>query len=346
MNEEKAELLILQRAEDMRYDDSWRQNSERDNLIEKVRCDEIKNDPLFLLRNFVKNCSDLKVFDGITQGLLEKRKVHIYQNKKQDGTVSLFGFYIGVSTSNVKEYNELKKMTFENHELRTAFPNIYYVNFACKTVPRLNLRNFDINSITDDFKDLTGESFSVERTKHRMWMPYSQSTYRLERRLPPKVNLRLDYLIQKFFTGEYDETNPILYGPKRNREIELDESTKTALDILFSGDEREDYQERLKQAQLRVGSGWTSVPRLNLGAIRIPNPARKDVMDDVFVTDAATYLIELFGKTEIMSNEEAEKLMETRLTNYFVHNTKYQHSRQNAKRIVSTLNQSRKAEVA
>ena len=122
---------------------------------------------------------------------------------------------------------------------------------------------------------------------------------------------------------------------------EIDESFEKivapSIEMLFAGDERKELQQKIEQARLRLGDTWSSVPRLSLGAIRLPNPVQNDISQDEFVREAAPYLIEYLGAMGIMTPEESEKVVGQKLINYFVHQAGFQLNKDRASNIVDNL---------
>ena len=115
------------------------------------------------------------------------------------------------------------------------------------------------------------------------------------------------------------------------------ESVDRAIEILFTGDERNSIIEKVNQARLRTRSSWQSVPRLSLGAIKLPTPGQRDIRTDEFVMNAAPLLIEQLSAYGIMGEEDAEKVVAQRLSNYFVHQGGFQLNRERAREIVGSL---------
>jgi hypothetical protein len=111
----------------------------------------------------------------------------------------------------------------------------------------------------------------------------------------------------------------------------------TALETLFTGEERTALEGKLETAKLRMRKGWASVPKLSLGAVSLPSPGQKNVRDDKFVTEAAPLFVEYMSTLGVMTEQEAEELMARKLTNYFIHNGGFQVNRDTAREIVGQL---------
>lgn len=147
---------------------------------------------------------------------------------------------------------------------------------------------------------------------------------------------RVEFLYQ-IQTGNHPlQTKGTSYKIKEQERI-----VDTALDVLLTGNEREQIRSKIDEARLKMRANWMSVPRLNLSAIRLPNPGQRDVTTDSFVTEAVPYVVEYLSNLGVMSVEEAEDLAVRRLTNYFVHNSGYQLSRTNAQKIVNILQETK-----
>ncbi len=112
------------------------------------------------------------------------------------------------------------------------------------------------------------------------------------------------------------------------------------LEALFEGTELASMKEKIRTSKLKMRDGWASVPRLSLGAIKIPEPGKKKVMDDEFVLNGALYLVECLDSLGVMSRKEAEDLAKRKLENYFVNQAGGQMSRERMMKIVSGLKES------
>ncbi len=172
----------------------------------------------------------------------------------------------------------------------------------------------------------------------------------------PFINWKwgIDFMIARFLEG--DKGKAIAYAngeefPKievKEEDGELTKLVDTVIPILFAGNEREQLQKKIEQAKLQMRGCWASVPKLNLGTIKIPAPGQRDINTDAFVTEATPYFIEYISSLGVMSASEAEELAEQKLINYFVHKGGFQLNRENATRIVSGLRKdnNKKLEVA
>ncbi len=117
----------------------------------------------------------------------------------------------------------------------------------------------------------------------------------------------------------------------------LESVIDSTLDYLFAGSEKEELKKKIEQARLRMRGSWQSVPRLNLGAIRLPNPGQRDVRADAFVKDALPLFIEYLASINVMDIDKAEELAVRKLTNYYVHQGGFQLNRKKAGDIINGL---------
>ncbi|HJO15027.1 MAG TPA: hypothetical protein QGG70_03180 [Candidatus Pacearchaeota archaeon] len=131
--------------------------------------------------------------------------------------------------------------------------------------------------------------------------------------------------------------DPSIYTQHDSNQEQLDTMVNTALETLFTGEERTALEGKLETAKLRMRKGWASVPKLSLGAVSLPSPGQKNVRDDKFVTEAAPLFVEYMSTLGVMTEQEAEELMARKLTNYFIHNGGFQVNRDTAREIVGQL---------
>jgi hypothetical protein len=131
--------------------------------------------------------------------------------------------------------------------------------------------------------------------------------------------------------------DPAIYSPNGSTR-ELEQVVNSTVDLLFTGSERSQIEEKLKQAKLNMRKGWASVPRLSLGAIKLPTPGQNNALDDDFVIDAAPFFVEYMSTLGVMDAKEAEAIMAQRLTNYFIHKAGFQLNRSRAESLVNALN--------
>ena len=129
--------------------------------------------------------------------------------------------------------------------------------------------------------------------------------------------------------------DPAMYA--YNADSETDAVITSTVDLLFAGSEREALEEKIEQAKLTMRQGWASVPRLSLGAIKLPTPGQQDISKDKFVVDAAPFFVEYMAALNVMEQDEAERVVAQKLENYFVHETDFQKGRDVAGEIVSEL---------
>lgn len=139
----------------------------------------------------------------------------------------------------------------------------------------------------------------------------------------------IDYFVNRFLFGNATEEN--------NNSQQLEKIVGNAVDILFTGDEKERVQRKIAEAQIRMRKSWASVPRLNLGPINLPTPGQKDITTDEFVVNAAPYVVESLHTLGIMNYDEAEQVVARQLTNYLVHRGGFQLSRISANKILTQL---------
>lgn len=129
--------------------------------------------------------------------------------------------------------------------------------------------------------------------------------------------------------------NPRFYTENlRDDSIEI---KNNILELLFSAEERKNLESKLEGARLNMRDGWMSVPRLSLGAIKLPTPGMKDIQRDEFVTKAAPLFVEYLSDMGLMEKKEAQKLMLRKLLNYFIHKSGFQLNSEIAMNIVKRL---------
>lgn len=133
---------------------------------------------------------------------------------------------------------------------------------------------------------------------------------------------------------EEDWQDPSFY---LNENKDVEKFLDTTVETFFTGEERQRIERQINDARLKMRGTWLSIPRLNLGAIKLPTPGQRDITTDQFVVEAVPYVVEYLSTLGIMSHEEAERTLSQKLTNYFFHNTGFQLSRDRAKSIVDSL---------
>ena len=138
-------------------------------------------------------------------------------------------------------------------------------------------------------------------------------------------------------TPKEDWHNPLIYSQNGNIR-ELEQVIDSTVDLLFTGSERTEIEDKLKQAKLSMRKGWASVPRLSLGAVKLPTPGQNNALNDDFVTEAAPLFVEYMSTLGVMDAQEAEAIMAQRLTNYFIHKAGFQLNRSRAESLVDSLN--------
>ena len=129
--------------------------------------------------------------------------------------------------------------------------------------------------------------------------------------------------------------DPAMYA--YNADSETDAVITSTVDLLFAGSEREALEEKIEQAKLTMRQGWASVPRLSLGAIKLPTPGQQDISKDKFVVEAAPFFVEYMAALNVMEQDEAERVVAQKLENYFVHETDFQKGRDIAGSVVQEL---------
>ncbi|MAG28056.1 hypothetical protein CMI47_21225 [Candidatus Pacearchaeota archaeon] len=130
--------------------------------------------------------------------------------------------------------------------------------------------------------------------------------------------------------------NPLIYSESFDIQA-LDSVVNQTVETLFTGEERIALENKLETARLRMRKGWASIPKLSIGAVKLPTPGQKNVRDDSFVTEAAPFFIEYMSALGIMDEAEAEEVMARKLTNYFVHHGGFQLNQDRARQIVGQL---------
>ncbi|MEN9626201.1 MAG: hypothetical protein RL557_529, partial [archaeon] len=102
--------------------------------------------------------------------------------------------------------------------------------------------------------------------------------------------------------------DPSLYVPNTTSP-QLESVVNNTLDILFTGEERAALQNNLETAKLNMRKSWASIPRLSLGAIKLPTPGQRSIERDEFVMNAAPFFVEYLSSLGVMESDEAERLM-------------------------------------
>jgi hypothetical protein len=99
---------------------------------------------------------------------------------------------------------------------------------------------------------------------------------------------------------------------------------------LFSGEERE----RIEKALLGTQDVWSSVPKLNLGIVKLPTPGNKEINDILHNTPL---LIECVSSIGLMSPKEAEEIVTQKLENYCLQNSRFQVSKAYAAEVIQRI---------
>jgi hypothetical protein len=86
----------------------------------------------------------------------------------------------------------------------------------------------------------------------------------------------------------------------------------------------------LRDHELKLRGEWPSVPRMSLGATRLPEPEVSVVMD------AAPYLVERLAELNILDADAAVALISSRLTQYLLRQG-FQLNRENAAKVICML---------
>lgn len=117
--------------------------------------------------------------------------------------------------------------------------------------------------------------------------------------------------------------DPMIYNS--NEQMQAKAQAMNALNIideavgmLFSGDERAGLEKSMKNARLQAKKDWASVPRLNLGAIRLPGLSNGKYD---FLVQSTPLVIEYLHRWTSMAREDAEELIARRLAHCLMHDT-------------------------
>ena len=121
-----------------------------------------------------------------------------------------------------------------------------------------------------------------------------------------------------------------LTGGKENKIDELDELVKETAKELFTPSEYRKLEPKIEEARFNLGK-LQSIPRLNLGPIRLPTPGEKNYNP---LIDNAPVLIEYLAYS--LGAEEAHRVVLTNLINRITHG-QFQTDVNKAREIVSKL---------
>ncbi|MEN9626284.1 MAG: SNF2-related domain [archaeon] len=155
---------------------------------------------------------------------------------------------------------------------------------------------------------------------------------------PQDFRLYIHRMIELFFEVPRKKWHsPSIYSshPHTTDMKQLESVLDATLPLLFSGTEQTEFANRIQEAKLRMRNGYASVPTLNLGALQMPTPGQRNVMNDQFVMTGATYLVEVLSHYGQMPRDEALQTMTQKLTNYFM--GRFQVSRESARQVIKSL---------
>ena len=108
------------------------------------------------------------------------------------------------------------------------------------------------------------------------------------------------------------------------------------IDTLFTLDEAKALKKEFSRARLSLGE-WESIPRLNLGMVKLPAPGMKRSVEDDFLLAGGQLLIENLAAMQIKTRNEAEEMVLRKLMHHYIHNEGFQLSRERAVEIVERL---------
>ena len=141
---------------------------------------------------------------------------------------------------------------------------------------------------------------------------------------------------------EQEWHNPEIYLPKK---IDIEKIARETLELLVQGPDREVLEKRISESKLKIGRQWASIPRLNLGPIKLPTPGEKS---EIQLCSSIPLTLEYLDSLGVMNREEGIRYFTNLLTNRIVHGG-FQTNRELAGKILAqmrNLEQSSVLEVA
>lgn len=120
----------------------------------------------------------------------------------------------------------------------------------------------------------------------------------------------------------------------------LDRVIDHSIGMIFTGQEKLEIEQRVKNYRLTARNDFASVPRMNLGIIKLPAPGNHKE-ERSFMIDSAPFLVEYVSAIGLMPRDQAEATVAQQLVNRLVHNSDFQLSRKNALEVLAGLSGTR-----